>query len=194
MHTRLTLLAAVFSLLVSGCLTQERDITSYNEDVEYFENQDYYDYGNIDAEEGQLFGNIGPMQDLEMAAKVAGYDEGEYSSIEVLGENNEGAAMHLIDIHGGIRHPALTPGAEMTFRTGNYPSESNEIHIEVMACAGESAYMWDYDEPAETVHVSVSETEDPDVIQIDYTTEVQSQPVFGLPADETSSGRFLLRR
>jgi len=82
----------------------------------------------------------------------------------------------------------------MTLRTENHPTDNNEIHIEVMACAGESAYMWDYDEPAETVQVSVLETDDPDVIQIDYTTKVRTQPILGLPGDETSSGSFLLRR
>lgn len=173
---------------------QERDVSHYNEDVEFYEDQEFNAYGNIDAHDGRIAGDIGTMTNLNLDANINGYDEGDYSSVEVLGQNNRGAAMHLVDFIGGINHPALQPGAEMVFRSGNYPSEGNALHMEVMVCSGDTPYAWDYDEAAEEVHVAVTETNDPNVIQIDYTTKVSSHPSIGLQNTDTSTGRFLLQR
>ena len=194
MRASLLFILSFTFIAVQGCAVQQRDVAHYNEDVEFYEDQDFQNYGNIDAQDGWLAGDIGSMTNLALDANVSGYDEGSYSSIEVLGQNNDGAAMHLLDFIGGIHHPALRPGAEMTFRTGNYPSEGNALHMEVMVCSGDTAYAWDYDEAAEEVHLTVSETDDPQVIQIDYTTQVGSNPSFGLQNPDSSTGRFLLRR
>jgi hypothetical protein len=172
MKTILAPLAAL-SLLV-GCAV-ERPVQSYNEDVEAFDESAAV--GNVEAATARIFG-----------------DDGTYANLEIVAENNQGAAMHWIDVYGGLNNPSLTPGTRMTFIAGDYPSSSSDLHMEAMACQGNTAYAWDYDEQAEQVDVTVSETEDPSTLKIDYTTRVPDSSTFGMEDDRVSAGSFLLTR
>jgi hypothetical protein len=177
--------------LVIGCAV-ERPVQSYNEDVEAFDESAAV--GNVEASTARIFGDIGALENFDEQASISGYDDGSYANLEVVAENDDGAAMHWIDIYGGLNNPALTPGTRMTFVAGDYPESASDLHMEAMACQGNTAYAWDYDEQAEEVDVTVSETEDPSTIKIDYTTRVPSSGGFGLDEDRVSSGSFLLTR
>jgi hypothetical protein len=181
---------AALALATTGCLAQERQINSYNEDVTFLESVE--SLGNVIADGARIQGDIGALQNFNEAAVVNGNDDGSWASLEVIAESQRGAAMHWLDIQGGLNHPALQPGARMTFRSGEYSNDPNGLHIDAMACQGPTAYSWDYDEPAQQVDVVVTETEDPNAVKIDYTTQV---PPSGFTSgDRVSTGSFVLFR
>ena len=188
----LSSLLAIPTLLACG--TQERELDGYSEDLEYFDESGGRAYGNIDAQDGRIIGDFGSLRGVDAPATVSGYDEGNYATIEVLTENQSGSAMHYIEINGGINHPALRPGAELRFAGDDYPIDDSQLYMTAVACSGQSAYAWDYDEGSDELTATVSETEDPDVVRIDYTSEVRNDREFGFNDVEVSSGSFLLRR
>jgi len=180
-------------LALTACAA-ERPIDSYNEDVELFEEGEYAAFGNVLAQDAHLFGDIGQMRNLDNPAEVSGYDDGEYTTLEVTAQDNRGAAMHWLEIYGGMNHPALRPGNELSFVSGNYPDQAGEIHIEAMACQGEAVNAWDYDESASRTDVAVHEVEGrPDLIEVEYVTFVPDQGAF-VGGETVSSGTFTLER
>jgi len=185
---------AAASMVFTGCMAAERPLDSYDtDDLEYQMPVDGYStLDDINAESGRMTGDIGALEGLDSPASVRGYDDGEYTQIEVLASTNRGAAMHWLDIYGGLNHELLEPGFSATFVSGNYPASANQVHIEALACQGNQAYAWDFDHPAREIDVSVSETADPAVVQVDYTATV---PDGGFISNEQiSTGSFLVRR
>jgi hypothetical protein len=190
MLKKATLSLAALALATTGCLASERQINSYNEDVTFIERIE--SMGNVVTNGARLQGDIGALQNFNEPAIVNGNDDGSWASLEVIAESPRGAAMHWLDIQGGLNHPALQPGARLTFRSGEYTNDPNGLHIDAMACQGPTAYSWDYDEPAQQVDVVVTEAEDPGAVKIDYTTQV---PPSGFTQGErVSAGSFVLQR
>ncbi len=185
---------AACALISTGCIS-ERNINSYNEDLEEFDLGNTV-AGNIQAFDARIAGDIGDMRDMNNDAVIDGYDEGDYTTLEVVTENDNGAAMHWIEIYGGLHHPALRPGAQLTFRDGNYPTNPNELHIQAMGCAGQgrAAYDWTMDEPASQITMNVEQGDTPDTLRVNYTAHVPNTLDFTQVQDDTSTGTFLLRR
>ena len=181
------------AVMATGCMTQERELDGYGEDMEYFDEGDFYE-GNVDATSGWIAGDVGDMRGLDESAEVGGYDEGDYTTLEVLTTNGDGSAMHRLDFYGGLEHPALRPGNTLVFQGGNYPESNSQIHVEAMACSGAEAYAWDYDDSADRVEMEVFETEDPEVVEVTYTTYVADKETFGIGEDDVSQGRFRVNR
>ena len=180
-------------LALTAC-AGERPIESYNEDVEFFEESDFEAYGNIAAQDAHVFGDIGQMRNLDNPAEVSGYDDGDYTTLEVIAQDNRGAAMHWLEFYGGVNHPALRAGNELSFVSGNYPDQEGEIHVEAMACQGDAVYAWDYDESATRTDLAVHDVEGrPDLLEIEYVTHVPDQGNF-ISGETVSSGTFTLQR
>lgn len=184
---------AGLGLLLVGCST-ERQLNSYNENVEYFDESEFASYGNLTTSSARMRGDIGTMRNIDNEADIQGYDDGDYTTLEIVTSDNRGAAMHWVEVYGGLNHPALQPGNNLSFQGGNIPSNAGEIHVEAMACQGDQIYAWDYDEPANRVDVAVRDVEGrDDVVQVDYTTYVPNQNL-GFGAEAVSSGSFLVER
>ena len=176
----------------TGCMT-ERDMNGdYNEDLQEFELEDRY--GNLQATDGHMTGDIGNMRKMDTIATVDGYDEGDYTTMEVLAETEDGSAMHWLEIYGGINHPALQPGAKLEFRGNGYSANPDALHIQAMGCAGPAPYEWDVDEPARNVTVEVEEGEQAATLLVNYITTVPNTTTFGGVEDDTSTGSFVLHR
>lgn len=185
---------ATLALTISAC-AYERPVESYNENVEEITESDYVTYGNLATQDARIQGDIGPMRGIDSAATVQGYDDGDYTTMEVIAEDERGAVMHWLEFYGGLNHPALQPGNTLTFRGGNYPENEGEIHVEAMACQGPQVYAWDYDESASTTELAITEVEGrDDLVQVGYTTYVPDQNNFGIGTEEVSSGTFVLQR
>ncbi len=181
-------------LALSAC-AGERPLESYNEDVELYDDNTFTAYGNLSAQDAHVFGDIGGMRNLDNPAQVQGYDEGDYTTLEVITQDNRGAAMHWLEFYGGVTHPALQPGNELSFIGGNYPEREGAIHVEAMACQGEQVYAWDYDESATRTDVTVHEVEGrDDLIELEYVTYVPTQGTLGFNDEAISSGTFVLQR
>jgi len=180
------------ALLSVGCVSERAVEGNYNEDLQEFELEDRY--GNLQAFDGHLEGDIGNMRKMDADATVDGYDEGDYTTMEVLADTDDGAAMHWLEIYGGVNHPALQPGARLSFDGNSYNTNPNALYIQAMGCAGPAPYEWDVDEPARNVSVEVEDGPQDGTVLVNYTTEVPNTANFGTVTDDTSSGSFVLRR
>ena len=183
---------AALGLILSACAA-ERSVEGYNEGVDFYEEVEAY--SNIVTQDAHMFGDIGDMRNLDHPATVEGYDEGNFTTLEVNTQDSRGAAMHWLDITGGINHPALRPGNSFTFHGGNYPDDEGAIHIEAMACQGDQYGAWDYDEAASRTEVSVHEVDGrDDMVVVDYVTYLPGQNSVGFNDDVVSSGTFAIQR
>ena len=165
---------ATAALLLSGCVVDRSyDESLANSDgVERFSDQGYGVFGDVALRDGRLVGDIGPVRNLDNDATLSGWDDGNYTTLEVVAQNQDGAAMNLIDIYGGIDHPLLRPGTTHTF-SGVDIAEEGALQLYVLGCAGDAPYQWTYDTPADEVEVTVSETED-GLRRFDFTTRTAS--------------------
>lgn len=182
------------ALALTACAYERPLSEGYNEDVEIFEPSDLDAYGNLSTEDARIRGDIGDMRNLDNPATASGFDDGSYTTLEVITEDDRGAAMHWLEFYGGVNHPALQPGNRLSFVGGNYPDQDGEIHVEAMACSGSQIYAWDYDEPAGRTDLEVKEVPgNPSLVQVDYTTYVPDTTGF-FGTETVSSGTFVLQR
>ena len=192
--------ASTFALaLVIGCggqTTDDRDYADDNDGYEQDENRsdDYAPRGddteNIEPDNdtgpwdgypgesiegtGWIKGQVGPMTGLNDEVALNGYAESGYAWIEVLADKEEGAAMHGIDIWGGLDHPALTDGAKLVFggADSSWDLDEGELFMNVWACAGATPYNWDYDHTADEVVVDVADGDEPGTLVLTYKISV----------------------
>ena len=187
---KLALTSSLTLLLAAGCMVDRTYESSFAEEGTYeLWSDDYGFFGNLEADNARLAGDIGPVRDLDEDARVSGWDDGTYSDLEVLVESDRGSAMKLLNFHGGIGHPALRPGTTMTFRGGDYPS-SNGIYVEALGCSGPSPYEWDYDLPADEVEITVEEGPEEGSQTFVFTTITRNGYEFGAPS--VATGSFVL--
>lgn len=135
----------------------------------------YSSFSNFTQEPLQLLGahlagDIGPMRSLDEPAQLNGFHERDFTSVEVIVSNPRGSAMSLLDIHGGINHPSLVPGATFAFSRNDTPEEG-AFFISGLGCAGTGAVGdWDYDRPLESVEVTVEATDNPEISRLHFTS------------------------
>ena len=180
-----------------GCTQQSPYYDNYgDDDLEFVETDEWVDYGNLDLVQGYVQGDIGDVRGLDQEARLRnGYGEDTYASMEVHAENTDGAAMHLLEIWGGLDR--LEPGTRTTFRPEDTDYEGDELGVQVIGCAGPSPYDWRYDQPADEVEVVVSEGDEPGVMRLDYTSRTfRTEPFTGLPTNEADvvTGSIDIRR
>ncbi len=140
----------------------------------------------IDVTDPELAGDIGGIDfPTPTAATASGWEDGDYTSVEVMVEGNRGASMAIVEVRGGL--DSLEPGTHR-FSPDN---GSGPTHVGVVGCSGRAAYNWDYDQMAESVEVVV--TEDPETGARTYDFEADFvQTGFGASSDDTGylSGSF----
>ncbi len=198
---RLLVATTVFGCLAitAACGGTEREIDGYNETgyevSQLMDREGYGDWGNIDAFDARIQGDIGNLAGIDGDAVVAGYSEDRYADLEVTTVGANGSAMHMLTINGGLNHAAMVPGAHLEFTGDGYAdTNANDLHVMSMNCSGSGQPGdWEYDEPADRVALDISSTEDEDVIRVDYTTEKAEYGLMG-GDNHISSGTFLLRR
>jgi len=161
--------------LLAGCLVSERPYDSLFDDDRFGLPTSFSNYANdgLRPVRGHLAGDIGPsMRGMDEAAMLNGYHDDGYTNLEVIVTNEGGAAMAMLEFHGGLVHQDLQPGTELSFVSGSAArSDTSRLHIGGIACSGDGqAYNWSYDEPFSQVDVRVLETEDPNIMRLDFTT------------------------
>ncbi len=172
----LVTLTASLALFATACSIERNYEGSYGAfDEGTVSENDFYSStsGELDLRSGFLAGTIGPMTDMqEEAARLTGWQESEWTSLEVSVQNQEGSAMSWLDINGGIFHPVLQPGAAFTFTNGRMNPET-DLYVSGVGCAGNSSIgSWSYDEQIEEVTIEVEETADPEVNRLNFTTRI----------------------
>jgi hypothetical protein len=192
-----TPLLLLFVVAAVGCSQQTPYYENYSDaDLEFVESEEWVDYGNLDLLGGHVQGDIGNVRGLDQEARLRnGYGDETYASIEMHAENGDGAAMNLLEVWGGVDQ--LQPGTRTTYRPEDVTYEGDEPSVQVIGCAGPSAYDWSYDQPADEVEVVVSEGDEPDVLRLDYTARTfRTEPFSGLPTSQADvvTGSVDIRR
>jgi hypothetical protein len=123
-------------------------------------------YGEaLDIENGELSSDYGGVAiPNRVPASAEGWDEGGWSTIEVMADGQGGVAMALFEVWGDLEE--LDGQGVQTF---SLEDDSDGVFVSITGCAGPSAYNWDYDEPAENVLLRVEEDpNDPSVRTYDF--------------------------
>lgn len=125
--------------------------------------------GNLTLQSPELSGSVGDVGGLrsENVTSLDGWSEAHWASITTLGDGDNGSAMAILELEGGIAHPDLAPGARLVFRLGE--PAPGDLFIYTVGCSGPAQDRWEFDEPAEETIVEVGEDpEDPNVLAISY--------------------------
>ena len=140
---------------------------------------DLFGEGSLQTRGAALVGSIGPVSGLNHSATgVSAWSSGYWSSIEVVVDKGNEAAMALLDITGDLRE--LADGQTHVYRGGVWGEGQ---HISVLGCSGPEVGYWDYDEPASEVEVSVVVADhNPNVYTIHFTAS------FGALAEDLAVG------
>lgn len=193
----LSSLVAAFGAL-TGCMTQNEYYDQYDsERVEFVERSGVVDAyeGNLDLLAGHMRGDVGNVRDIDSnASLLTGYGDTEYASVELHADTRSGVAMNLLDIYGGL--DALEPGLVQTFRSSD-DIDYGALNVQVLNCAGQARYSWDYDQPADEVQVRVSEADEPGALRVNYTARTfDVDPFTGLQTGGVSevAGSFDVAR
>ncbi len=167
---------------LTGCMAQNEYYDQYDtERVEFVQVggvNDVYE-GNLDLSAAHMRGDVGSVRDIDSSASLlTGYGDTEYASVEIHADSRDGVAMNLLDIYGGL--DALEPGLVRTFRSTD-DIEYGALSVQVLNCAGQERYAWDYDQPADEVQVRVSEADEPGALRVDYTARTfDTDPFTGI--------------
>jgi len=194
------------SLLAAATLTacaSERDITTYDEnDYELTEQDDflddYGDYNNLDVGQARTFGTMGPVNDISGLASANGYQDDDYTAVDLVVQNNSGAAMHMLSFTGDLN--SLERGEKYTFNADNYDygrdfdaesGSTSSIFATSTNCSGTGEVgAWDYDTQADEVSLTVTDGEQPGELNVAYET-ISSDSLFG---SDVSGGEFTLQQ
>ena len=179
-----SLIAAAIS---SGCIVERQYSDGSNEEFDVLEAP--FERGPNtslrEAIDGRIRGDVGPVRGLdERASELTAYDDGYYGSIELIVEpTRDDAAMTIININGGLDHPALRPGLSATFSADSYPTDENELYVTTIGCAGEK-YAWDFDAPADDTELVVEQGATEEELEVTVTSRFyERDPTTGARLD-----------
>jgi hypothetical protein len=137
------------------------------------EDSDYWSGGSaLEVKSAEIEGDLGSITTFGGHATDSNIQTSHwdgYDQVTVTVVDDEGAAMNIVEIQGGLNHPDLEPGSRLHFDNNVFP-DADDLQISVIGCAGPSPGNWDYDRPAEEVDVEVEQDpNDEDVLMLKYT-------------------------
>ena len=135
--------------------------------------RDDYAYQDLQLLQGTLQGTIGPVVNLDhTATALNGWDDGYFTTVEVTVHNDHNAAMAIVDIVGGLQN--LEPGM-VVHGSLDERGSSDGIQVYLTGCSGPQVGVWDYDEPAQEVVMSVAQgSNDPDTLTLSFTATLSN--------------------
>lgn len=175
-------LVMTIALQLWGCIADQPLASAFADDGAYRPYSSFSNFTNdpILLVRGHLTGDIGPMRNMDNAAQLNGYHDDGFTAVEVITTSPQGAAMALLDIHGGINHPSLVPGTQWVFRRNEVPNEEGALFVTGLGCAGDGAVGdWDFDRPLDEVRIVVEHTENPNVKRLSFTTVTRDDEAHG---------------
>ena len=73
------------SVALTGCLSESVYYDTGEEQLEFMEDEDWVDYGNLDLIDGELRGDIGDVRGIDQSARLRnGYGDSTYASVEAI--------------------------------------------------------------------------------------------------------------
>jgi len=108
----------------------------------------------IDAGQGELSGDYGEhLIPAPVGAQVDGFEDGPWTEVNLMVDGPNGASMAIFEVWGGL--DALPSGTTRTY--DRWDTGEDGASVSVIGCAGREPFVWDYDDAAEEVEVTVSE-------------------------------------
>lgn len=156
-------------IATSGCMMDFggwTDVSSSGGST-YTPDYGYSDPSYLDIQSGYISGDLGDVTFAQDAWRTDGNDFGSYTQIEVeAGTARDGwAAMHVLNIDGGIHNPLFVPGAALSFDSSSY---SGAASVSVVGCSGPSSGTWVFDSSSQQVDVWVDVGSAPNTRRFTY--------------------------
>lgn len=126
--------------------------------------------GQLPVRNGGLDGSIGGVSGLSPDGEfeTSGWGEPQYASVYTVGHGENGAAMTIVELEGGLNHEDLKPGAHLEYDVYN-PGAGSGLFAYVVGCSGEVVNEWGFDQVADHTVLDVSAHPDnPNTLIIDY--------------------------
>jgi hypothetical protein len=162
------ILALIMTLaFLSGCMTQ-REYDSPPDQAQMIRYQQYGFFSNsddvfIDIVGSLLSGDIGEVRDIDKSpTSIEGFDEGDFTSVELVMSSAQGSAMVGFSIHGGIGSPEMEPGYVHRFLPSAVQREKEDLYVEGIVCSGMMPGEWTYDDIVDMVEIEVEYLETPE--------------------------------
>ena len=132
------------------------------------------------VDNGHLKGSLERFTDLdEDATRLSGRSDSSQAQLDVVVENPDAAGMVRITFNnGGLDHNDLVAGYINEFEKDEY--SNTELTISAIGCTGSAYLQWDYDRPADTLLVEVSDgPDDSRIINFVASWLIQDDEVLG---------------
>lgn len=161
-------LLLVSFLMFTGCAVERE----YPQEIEQQLARGYYDYGfsansgdyYLDIIDTSLSGIIGEVSSSpESPSFVKGFDEGDYTEVEVNAVSDNGTTMAILTIvNGGIASEKLSVGSVLQFNgaTTGVSTASGDFHIGAVLCSGPIPGEWNYDDIGSRVEIEVVQSDE----------------------------------
>lgn len=127
--------------------------------------------GQLPVQNGELDGSIGMVSGLAPDGDydTSGWGEPHYASVYTLGTGENGAAMTIVEIEGGLNHADLQPGAHLEYSVYDTGADHESLFAYVVGCAGPETNTWDFDQVADETTIDVSQhPDDANILILDY--------------------------
>lgn len=125
-------------------------------------------------------GDLGDVARFDgVNAVIRGSDTAESSTVRIDAEDTSARwwAMTRLDVTGTLRHPALVPGARLTFTPGTtprMPAGMAPLSVRAVGCSGPRLDDMAFDVPAEQVTFAVSAGPSAGTQRLDFTASFVS--------------------
>jgi len=182
------ILALIMTLaLFSGCAVERE----YNPEIDESQLIPYgYGFSSnspdafVDIVGTILSGDIGSVRGIEEEpTSVGGFDEGDYTSVELTMVGSQGSAMVAFSLYGGISSDELEPGYVHRFLPSSAEREKEGLHVEAIVCSGMIPGEWSYDDIANIVEIETEYLETPEgeppAKRINFTTTTEGDVATG---------------
>jgi hypothetical protein len=129
--------------------------------------------GQLPIRSGSLDGNIGDVDGLRQdnPTDTSGWGEPYYASVYTVGWGDNGAAMTILEVEGGLHHDALQDGAELEFNLYD-DAAADGLNIYTVGCSGPEENNWEFDQVADETKITVTEDPaDPSLLNVDYEAQ-----------------------
>jgi hypothetical protein len=175
-ETALAVCALATLTVSSGCSTERSIDGTYRESVFESPGADgaiaFDEEGNLDVLSSTLRGTLGGIA-VDDEARATGFAESGLTTIyNNVDEAENGAVMTIVDVIGGLEHPAFVPGSRFTYTADAFSDvDDDEPFVSIIGCSGVTAGAWDFDSAADSVSISIDEGSAPETILLTYTAQ-----------------------
>ena len=136
--------------------------------------RDVNDAAGLEIIDGAIASTLPGLPNVDGAAtNITFYEDSGWAEFDIMRSESAGAVMAIGYVDGGFNNPIFTEVGRVTRFVNGIAAGGNPepVYLGVSACAGDSPYNWDIDEPADEVVVEVEEGEEPGEVVVVLNTQ-----------------------